>query len=255
MLSIMNPQHCLETAVLAGEILTKSGAETYRVEETMRYILSVSGFDTAEAFALPTGVFASIATQGTQAITLVKRIDQRGINLSSIAQVNDISRALKANQITMEEAYDQLKQIKTKAYSRMIHHFSTIFLIFGFVLLLNGSLSDAVFSMINGLLLILVFEGARRIDSNPFITTLFASAIVTIGAIFLKKVFPSLNADVITISSMMPLVPGTAITNAIRDTLHGDYMSGSTRALEAIVIAVSIAIGVAVGLSVLGGLL
>jgi len=251
----MNPQHCLETAVLAGEILTRSGAETYRVEETMRYILSVSGSDTAEAFALPTGVFASIASQGSQAITLVKRIDHRGINLSSIAQVNDISRALKADQITMEEAYQRLKQIKAKAYSRMVHHLSTAFLIFGFVLLLNGSLIDAAFSLFNGILMIIVFEGARRIDSNPFITTLFASAVVTIGAIVLQKAFPFVNADVITIASMMPLVPGTAITNAIRDTLQGDYMSGSARALEAVVIAVSIAIGVAVGLSVLGGLL
>ena len=251
----MNAQQCLETAVLAGEILIRSGAETYRVEETMRYILTVSGADTAEAFALPTGVFASIASQGSQAITLVKRIDQRGINLSSIAEVNDISRALQTRQITMEEAYAQLKTIKPKAYSKMIHHLSTALLIFGFVLLLSGSVPDAFVSLVNGILLILVFEIARRIDSNPFITTLFASAVITIGAIVLKQMLPWINADVITIASMMPLVPGTAITNAIRDTLQGDYMSGSARALEAVVIAVSIAIGVAVGLSVLGGLL
>lgn len=251
----MNPQLCLETAVLAGEILTRSGAETYRVEETMRYILSVSDSDMAEAFALPTGVFASIAVLGTQAITLVKRIDHRGINLSSIAQVNDISRELKANQITMEEAYARLKQIKRKEYSRRVHHLSTVMLIFGFVLLLNGTMMDAMFSLINGFFLILIFEGAKRIDSNPFITTLCAAAIVTMGAIGLRILVPVINADVITIASMMPLVPGTAITNAIRDTLQGDYMSGSARALEAVVIAVSIAIGVALGLSVLGGLL
>ncbi|HAM63404.1 MAG TPA: hypothetical protein DCP62_07115 [Erysipelotrichaceae bacterium] len=47
---------------------------------------------------------------------------------------------------------------------------------------------------------------------------------------------------------MMPLVPGTAITTAIRDTLNGDYMSGGSRALESVVIAVSIALGVGAGL-------
>ena len=30
----------------------------------------------------------------------------------------------------------------------------------------------------------------------------------------------------------MPLVPGTAITNAFRDTLRGDYMSGGAKALQ-----------------------
>ncbi len=51
----------------------------------------------------------------------------------------------------------------------------------------------------------------------------------------------------------MPLVPGTAITNAIRDTLRGDYISGSARAIEAFIVALSIALGVALGLLLLGG--
>lgn len=251
----MNPSRCLETAVLAGEILTRSGAETYRVEETMRYILSIAQADKAEAFALPTGVFASLSLKGSPATTLVKRIASRGINLSSIAAVNDISRDLIAGKISVETAHDRLTAIKPKAYSRPIHQLSIALLIFGFVLLLNGSILDASVSLFNGALMILVFEAARRIDSNPFITTLVSASAVTIGAITLKTLFPSIDADVVTIASMMPLVPGTAITNAIRDTLHGDYMSGSARALEAVVIAVFIALGVAIGLSILGGLL
>ena len=41
----------------------------------------------------------------------------------------------------------------------------------------------------------------------------------------------------------MPLVPGLAITNAIRDTLYGDYLSGLARALEACLTAIVIAGG------------
>ena len=41
----------------------------------------------------------------------------------------------------------------------------------------------------------------------------------------------------------MLLVPGLAITNAIRDTIAGDYLSGLTRGSEAILIALSIAAG------------
>ena len=41
----------------------------------------------------------------------------------------------------------------------------------------------------------------------------------------------------------MLLVPGLAITNAIRDTIHGDLLAGITRAAEAFLIAVSIAVG------------
>ena len=41
----------------------------------------------------------------------------------------------------------------------------------------------------------------------------------------------------------MLLVPGLAITNAIRDTMSGDLVSGLTRAAEAFLIAISIATG------------
>jgi uncharacterized membrane protein YjjP (DUF1212 family) len=42
----------------------------------------------------------------------------------------------------------------------------------------------------------------------------------------------------------MPLVPGVAITNALRDLLAGDLMSGAARILEAALTAVAVAMGV-----------
>jgi len=49
----------------------------------------------------------------------------------------------------------------------------------------------------------------------------------------------------------MLLVPGLPITNAVRDTISGDYVSGMSRATEAIMIATAIAIGVGTVLNVL----
>ena len=34
----------------------------------------------------------------------------------------------------------------------------------------------------------------------------------------------TVNTDTIIIGAIMPMVPGVAITNAIRDTLQGDYI-------------------------------
>ena len=62
------------------------------------------------------------------------------------------------------------------------------------------------------------------------------------------RICPLLNMDTVIISGIMPLVPGVAITNAIRDTLRGDYISGGARALEAFVTAAAVAIGVGVGI-------
>ena len=60
-----------------------------------------------------------------------------------------------------------------------------------------------------------------------------------------------INMDVVIISSIMPLVPGVAITNAVRDTLQGDYLSGMARILEVFLKAAAIALGVGVGIALL----
>ena len=63
---------------------------------------------------------------------------------------------------------------------------------------------------------------------------------------------PNVNLDIVIISSIMPLVPGVAITNAVRDTLQGDYISGCARVLEAFLKAAGIAVGIALGLILMG---
>ncbi len=45
----MNDKLLVETAVLAGEIMLVSGAEIYRVENTIDHILRKAGRNTAEA--------------------------------------------------------------------------------------------------------------------------------------------------------------------------------------------------------------
>ena len=49
----------MDTAILAGQIMLECNAESYRVEETMNYILSTSNFETCEAFAMATRVAGS----------------------------------------------------------------------------------------------------------------------------------------------------------------------------------------------------
>ena len=51
----------------------------------------------------------------------------------------------------------------------------------------------------------------------------------------------------------MILVPGIAITNSLRDIIGGDFVSGLSRMIEAILIAASIAICVGIMMMVLQG--
>ena len=49
----------------------------------------------------------------------------------------------------------------------------------------------------------------------------------------------------------MPLVPGVAFTNAIRDIANGDYLSGAVRMLDAMLVFVCIAVGAGMSMALL----
>ena len=63
------------------------------------------------------------------------------------------------------------------------------------------------------------------------------------------------DKNIVNISVIMLLVPGLAITNAIRDTVNGDLISGLTRTTEAIFVAIALALGSGLAFIIMGGVL
>ena len=51
-----------------------------------------------------------------------------------------------------------------------------------------------------------------------------------------------------TIGALMPLVPGMALTNAMREIMAGDIFSGLNRTAEVLLVATAIALGTAIPL-------
>ncbi len=60
-----------------------------------------------------------------------------------------------------------------------------------------------------------------------------------------------LHGDKIATGSIMLLVPGLAITNAVRDSIAGDLVAGVARGVEASLVAVGIAFGAGIALQIL----
>ena len=249
----------MDTALLAGQIMLKSGAETYRVEDTICRILHTSGLETAETFATVTGLFVTLADPSIDAITKITRVSEKQTNLSQVYDVNDVSRRLCSGVITVEEAYQELLRIKDKKeYPISMVYIGIIMTSSFFTLLLGGGILASVLSAINGLWIVACRHFTGRVKLNNFITDMLASFIIAVATMtYAHLLNNSVIVEIIIVGSIMPLVPGVAITNAIRDTLQGDYLSGGSSAIEAFVIAACIAVGIGVGLAfgvaVMGG--
>ena len=60
-----------DTALLAGELMLQSGAETFRVEETITRILKTSGQERTEAIAYATGIMITLDGKDSGVISKV----------------------------------------------------------------------------------------------------------------------------------------------------------------------------------------
>lgn len=253
----MNDKMLLDVAVLAGEIMLSSGAETYRVEDTMDHILKKGNKDTVESFALMTGIVATVNDRSMDTpLTVMRTVNRRSTNLSNIMKVNEISRRYCKDKITLEEAWEQLQGVNQKQYRRTFYNLAMAGVSAGFVMMFGGTAWDVLVGAVVGLLLGLIVTATKIGRLNAIIADILSGAGISLATLLMNRlVMGVLNTDIIIISSMMSIVPGVAITNAIRDTLHGDYLSGSARILEAFVKAASIALGVGTGLTIFSMLL
>ena len=250
----MNHKLLLDTAVLAGEIMLCSGAETYRVEDTMYHILKTSEAESIEALALMTGIVATLNSPDMeQPMTIMKAVNDRTTNLNHIIQVNDISRRYCGGELTLEETYRKLKQIGGMQYCRTLCNIALVGVASGFAMMFGGTFLDVVVTVMVGILLAGIITLGQKLRMNVIIVDILSSMGIAVLAIAMKTyAIQTINMDTVIISAIMPLVPGVAITNAIRDTLQGDYLSGGARVLEAFLKAASIALGVGIGMAIFG---
>ena len=107
---------------------------------------------------------------------------------------------------------------------------------------------EMLLSALAGALLALIITAAKKWNVNGLISDVVSSFAVVTAAFLLGTKMTGVNIDVVIISAIMPLVPGVAITNAVRDIVQGDYISGNARVMEAFLTAAGIAIGAGAGM-------
>lgn len=251
----MDDNMLLNMALDAGEIMLSSGAETHRVEDTMERILLAGGNNLPEATALSTILIVSIHSPLSGSLTMTRKVPMRTINFHKICSVNALSRKFVAGKLTIEETYQRLLAIyKAPSFSPFQTVLAYGFASGAFSLMFLGNILDSIGALFTGFMLGIALHLLSKKKTPYFLNTLFGSIIVSIFAILFSRLGIGNHYDIVIVGSIMPLLPGVTITNAIRDIMEGNFLSGTSKVMEALLIAVAIAGGVGIVLSVYGSL-
>jgi len=240
----IDPEEILLLAADAARVALESGAETYRAEETATAIATAMGGAEAECYATPTGVTLSFMGGDGRVRTILRRIKRRSMNLERVALVSALSRSIVSGDIEIADAATELGRIESRRALGPLASSTAAAVGAGFFsMLFGGAWNDAIVAAAVGAFVSRLppVLAARRIAD--FLASLAAAAAGTLLCLAAREAGISSSADATIIGVLMLLVPGIAVTNAIRDTIAGDLVAGVARGADAFMSAAAIAAG------------
>lgn len=235
----------LEVCLLAGKLMLQNGAETYRVEDTMTRIASSYGMDQSHSYVTPTGIIFSMT--GLEPTKLI-RISERSTDLYKVTRVNSISRKISTGEITLEQALEKLKEVEVSnfAFPLWVQILAAAIASGCFLIMFQGGWSDFIPAFITGGLGFATLFYVHHFVRIKFFAEFLASSLIGVLALGFVTLGVGSEVDKIIIGSVMPLVPGLLITNAVRDLIAGHLVSGLSKGAEAFLTAFAIGTGIAV---------
>ena len=245
-------EEVLDLALMAGHILLENGAEIYRVEETIDRICGYYGVNSENAFVLSNGIFLTAGSARESFFAKVQHIPVSGTHLNKVAAVNQLSREIVEGKHTIQDAYRILEEIRTMpGKKRWMQTLASGVGSAAFCIFFGGTFGDSLAAFAAGICLYLYVLWLSVPHLSKIVGNIGGGALVTVVCCLLYLMGVGENLNFMMIGTIMPLVPGVAFTNSIRDVADGDYISGSVRMLDALLVFFCIAIGVGIGFSLI----
>lgn len=243
----------VDFAMDAGRILLRNGAEIFRVEETITRICKRFGVETIDIFVLSHAIFMSAENGAEEAYTKVNNVPLSSAHLGIVAEVNDLSRDISAGNVTLEEAKERLEEIDKIPQKKNRHQiiaagFGGAF--FGYMM--GATLMEAVMAFFTGCVLWRWVLVGKKYGISSIIVNIFGGVIIAVMALVTRNFafFGPLRIEGIITGSIMSMIPGVAFVNAVRDIADSDFLSGTVRMIDAMLVFVYLAVGVGLTFSV-----
>ncbi len=243
-----NPEHNKNSRFLGclldiGALLLDCGAEVSRVEDTLCRLGNAYGANRTDAFVIPSMISISVAFSG-ETLTETRRIHSNGsTDFFRLEKLNSLSREYCSQPLETEVLEERIKKIAAGRKPKIVLYLGSFLAAGSFCLFFGGSLRDCLAAALFALPICFVQEylGRTQLKQVAFNLTISLFTGLCVGALTLF--LPSLHMDKILIGDIMLLIPGLAMTNALRNMLVGDTISGVVRLAETLIWAAALAGG------------
>lgn len=243
----MNENELKRLLLDTGDLMIKSGAETFRVEETIEIIGRSLGLK-VRCYVTLTAIFISINDEDY----LFQKTQFNSNNLRVIDDINSLSRQLSEktmSKIVFIQALQTVLSDTKKGYPFPLQILGAGMVSVTPILIFNVSYLGLFLCFITGIVSFTCCKFIGNRSKIPYVNYALSGFFIGSIACLLNAMHFTEYGSVL-IGSIMPLVPGVAITSSIRELIMRHYLSGAVRLLDAAITSASIGLGIFVAFSI-----
>lgn len=245
----------LECGMDIGEQMLICGGEVHRVEDSLKRIFHALGASRIDVFIITSSMIVTVHTASGEAFTQTRRITDTGIDFERLHRLNELSRKICRTKMTAADIRQELSGIAAcKSYPFWLECICHAVIAGCFTLFFGGGIIEAAVSLAAGIIVRLLVILSDRTVKNKIFSKFIASFAATALAWIAFRLCIIADVNKVIIGSIMALLPGIGLTNALRDLLVGDSIAGLLRTIEACITALAIAAGYFILAMIAGGI-
>ncbi len=239
----------------AAENMLLCGAEITRVEDTLGRLAAAYGAVKADVFVITSSIVLTLTFEDGEMRTAQRRIGRDGgTDFEKFEKLNALSRECcgENGPIETEEFCSRIEAIKSEKNSAIKGLLGNVLAAGSLAIFFGGSLMDGLLAGVMGALVWVLTEYLAKLLPNKLTFSLICSLLVGITVCLIENLTMFFKVDKVIIGVIMLLIPGIAITNAVRDMLTGNTISGALRFIKSALLAFMIAAGFMLAIQLTG---
>ena len=241
-----NINDILARAIDIGQRMLVTGAEVSRVERTINFICRAYGVRHVDVMVITSSIIVTIRGDDIGVVTQMRRVPGQNFDFQRLKALNQLSREICAHPITSDEIKKRIRAIDTMdGISLKASVFYWALIAASFSAFFGGRLEDAVCAGIVGVLLRLLQYLLGQTKLNAYFSLVLLSFVGGMLANSFMWFGMDIHPAAINMGNIMPVIPGLALMNSIRDMFSQETISGLLKCAEAFILSLLIATGFA----------